>query len=127
MMTEPEYMAAVNAAVTRWHLDRQGEPLSCVAFADAEHAHCHRNAEVYVAQHGGQVVRGFLVQHPHGWTMVWVMPHSVVRTEAGLVDVTLGKTELRGLAFFPIEGDPEAFTEWAKRYPRESVSIIGPQ
>jgi len=59
--------------------------------------------------------------HPDGWTVVWVMPHSAVRTATGLVDVRLKSEELRGLAFFSIEGDPESFVYSAKRYPQESA------
>ncbi|WP_159086356.1 hypothetical protein [Burkholderia mayonis] len=126
-MTESEYLAAVNAAIARWLLDRKGEPLTAKAFAQAEPARCHANADAYVIQHGGQVVRGFLILHPHEWTVVWVMPHSVVRTATGLVDVTLKSAELRGLAFFSIEGDPERFIDWAKRYPQESRSVVQSQ
>jgi hypothetical protein len=123
-MTELEYMTAVDAVVARWLHDRKGESLTSEIFAQAERAQCHANADAYVAQHGGQVVRGFLVQHPHAWTMVWVMPHSVVRTATGLADVTLANAELHGLAFFPIEGDPEGFKDWANQYPQETRSIV---
>lgn len=122
-MTEQDFLAAVDAAVARWRLDRTGEPLTCQFFQGAVAAHCHDNAEAYVTQHGCEVVRGFLVQHPQDWPMVWVMPHSVVRTGLGLVDVTLKQTDLIGLGFFPIEGDPAEFKEWAKKYPRESRPI----
>ena len=117
-MKEQEYMAVVDAVVARWHQDRQGEPLTCVAFDQAVPAQCHANADAYVAVHGGLVVRGFYVQHPQDWTMVWVTPHSVVRTDQGLIDVTLKPVELVGLAFFSIEGGPAGFIEWAKRHPR---------
>lgn len=123
-MTESEYLTAVDGAVARWLLDRKGEPLAAKAFTQAESAQCHANADAYVIQHGDQVVRGFLMLHPDEWTVVWVMPHSVVRTAAGLVDVTLKSAELRGLAFFSIEGGPENFMDWAKRYPQESRSIV---
>jgi hypothetical protein len=56
--------------------------------------------------------------------MVWVMPHSVVSTDHGLVDVTLKASDLIGLAFYSIEGDPAEFTEWAKRHPQESRPIV---
>jgi len=125
-MTEEEFLASVDAVVKRWLDDRNGELLTCLTFKDAEPAKCHTNAEAYVAQHGSRVVRGFLVQHPHAWTIVWVMPHSVVRTDQGMVDVTLTMTELQGLAFFPIEGDPEAFKEWAMRHPQESRPSFRP-
>lgn len=117
-MTEQEYMAAVDAAVARWHQDRKGEPLTCVAFDQAVPAHCHENAAAYVAQHGGEVVRGFYVQHPQDWTMVWAIAHSVVRTDHWLIDITLAPADTVGLEFFPIDGDPAGFIEWAKRHPR---------
>jgi hypothetical protein len=125
-MTEQEYMAAVDAAVARWHQDRGGEPLTCQAFKDAVPAQCHANAEAYVTQHGGEIVRGFCVQHLQDWTMVWVMPHSIVRTDQALVDITLKVTDFVGLAFFPIEGDPDGFTDWAKLHPQESRPIARP-
>lgn len=126
-MKEPEYLAAVNAVVARWLHDHAGEPLTAEAFGRAERAQCHSNADAYVAQHGGLVVRGFLVQHPHDWSIVLVMPHSVVRTATGLVDVTLTNAELESVAFFSIEGDPEGFKEWAKRYPQERRPIVRSQ
>lgn len=119
-MTEQDFLAAVTETVARWHQDRQGEPLMCQAFKDAVPAQCHANAAAYVAQHGGQVVRGFYVQHPQDWTMVWVIAHSVVRTVQGLIDVTLAPASTVGLAFFPIEGDPDGFRDWSKLHPRES-------
>jgi len=122
-MTEQDFLIAVDAVVARWRHDRTGEPLTCLAFKEALPSQCHANAAAYVAQHGGEVVRGFLVQHPPGWTMVWVMPHSVVRTDLGFLDVTVKPMDLVGLAFFPIEGDPIEFTEWAKKFPQESRSI----
>jgi hypothetical protein len=123
-MTELEYMAAVDTVVARWLQDHQGEPLKGETFAQAERAKCHTNAESYVAEHGDQIVRGFLVQHPHEWDSVWVMPHSVVRTAAGLIDVTLNNAELHGVAFFAIGGDPEGFKDWANQYPQETRSIV---
>lgn len=122
-MTEPEFMAAVDVTVARWHQDRQGEPLTCVAFDGGVPAQCHANAAAYVAAQGGHVVHGFLVQHPHAWTMVWVMPHSVVRTDSGLVDVTLPADQLRGLGFFALAEDVNGFVELAQRFPRESRPI----
>lgn len=124
MMTEQEYMAAVDAAVTRWRQDRAGEPLTCLFYAEALPAHCHDNAATHVSRHGGQVVHGFLVQHPQDWPMVWVMAHSVVRADQGLMDITLKQADLAGLAFFEIDGDLAGFTEWAKRYPQESRPIV---
>lgn len=122
-MTEQEFFAAVDMAVARWHQDRQGEPLTCLPFDRAVPAHCHDNAEAYVAAHGGEVVHGFLVEHPHAWTMVWVMPHSVVRTADGLVDVTLNSEQLRLLSFFWVVGDSDGFQPLAMRFPRESRPI----
>lgn len=122
-MTEQDFQAAVDAAVARWHRDRHGERLTSVTFASAQPAQCHGNAAAYVAQHGGEVVHGFLVQHPHAWTLVWVMPHSVVRTTSGLMDVTLREDQLQGLAFYPLDRDGMGFVELAKRFPRESRPI----
>lgn len=122
-MTEQQFLAAVDEAVTRWFHDRGGESLSCIAFDQAVPAQCHANADAFVAQHGGEVVRGFLIQHPDGWPTVWVMAHSVVRTSDCLVDVTLEPAQLRGLAFFTVEGQVDGFTEWAKLRPRETRPV----
>lgn len=119
-MTEEEFLIAVDIAVKRWGNDRTGQPLLCRPFARAESANCHANADSYVALYGGDVTRGFLVQHPHGWTNVWVMPHSVVRVDETLIDVTLDPSQLRGIAFFAVDGPAEGFVDWAKRYPRET-------
>ncbi len=118
-MTEEEFLIAVDAAVRRWGHDRTGQPLSCRTFAQAEPANCHANAESYAALHGGEVTRGFLTQRPH----VWVMPHSVVRIDEALIDVTLNPSQLRGIAFFTVDGPVDGFADWAKRYPRETRPI----
>lgn len=122
-MTDKDFHAAVDAAVARWHQDRRGELLSSVPFPDAQPAKCHDNAAAYVAQHGGTVVHGFLVQHPSNWTLVWVMPHSVVWTGTELIDVTLAEEQLRGLGFFPLDLDVGDFETLAKQYPRESRPV----
>lgn len=126
-MTEQEFHAAVDAAVARWHQDRQGDALRSRAFAASVPAHCHENAAAYVAEHGGEVVHGFMIQHPHAWTMVWVMPHSVVRTSEGLLDVTLTEEQRRGLGFFSLTGDVDGFSALAQRFPQESRPIVRPQ
>lgn len=122
-MTEEEFLAAVDMAVTRWGNDRPGQPLLCRHFAQSEPANCHANAESYAALYGGDMTRGFLVHHPLGWTTVWIMPHSVVRTEGGLIDITLNPSQLRGTAFFAIDGPADGFVDWAKRYPRETRPV----
>lgn len=123
-MSEQEYEDAVGAVVARWHRDRRGEPLTSLAFDGAVPAQCHANAAAFVASHGGEVVHGFLVQHPQDWPMVWVIAHSVVRTEAGLADVTLPADQLRWLGFFPLFIAIEGFVELAQQFPRESRPIV---
>jgi hypothetical protein len=122
-MTEQDFHAAVDAAVARWHQDHHGEPLTSVVFAEAQPAQCHANAAAYATRHGGEVLHGFLVQHPHAWPQVWVMPHSVVRTGQGLIDVTLSPDELRSLGFFALETAMTNFVDMAKRFPRESRPV----
>lgn len=117
-MTEQEFLAAVNDAVKRWADDRSGERLIVQPFDQAHEAQCHTNAEAFRSQFGGEVVHGFLIQHPDSWPTVWVIAHSVVRGNAGLMDVTLNPLKLQGLGFFSIAGDTGDFVEWAKRYPR---------
>jgi len=123
-MTEQEYMVAVDAAVTRWHQDRRGDPLTCLAFDGAVPAQCHANAAAFVAKHGGEVVRGFLVMHPHLGPEVWVFPHSVVRTASVLVDVSLSPEQLRCHAFYPLFADIEDFVEQAQLKPELHRSIV---
>lgn len=122
-MSEQAYKASVDAAVARWRQDRRGVPMTCLAFDAAVPGHCHENAAAYVAKHGGEVVRGFLVMHPDGWRMVWVMPHSVVRTETGLVDVTLPADQLRWLGFYPLLDAIDGFEKLAQQFTRESRPI----
>ncbi|MBM7129367.1 hypothetical protein [Dyella mobilis] len=98
--------------VSRWRENRAGLPLVSVPFPDAQEAQCHANAERYVALHGGEVVRGWLIQHPDSWPQVYVRTHSVVRRldgSASLVDPTLAARDLRGQAFFDHVGDAEVF------------------
>jgi hypothetical protein len=122
-MDERDFQAAVDAVVARWHQDHCGTRPTCVPFAEAKPAQCHDNAVAYVAQHGGEVVHGFLVQHPSNWTMVWVMAHSVVWTGSELIDVTLTAAQLRGLSFFILDGSAGDFAVLAKRFPRENRPV----
>ncbi|HET7371010.1 MAG TPA: hypothetical protein VFK45_09255 [Gammaproteobacteria bacterium] len=120
MMTEGEFFAAMDAAVLRWTANRTGEVFGVRHFDQAKENDCHANAEKYASLNGGIVVRGFLIQPLDGWAFVWVISHSVVRTNQGLEDVTLAASQLRGgLTFFSIEPMTEGYLEWARKYPRE--------
>lgn len=122
-MTEQEFLRVIDIAVAQWLQHREGLPLVPKPFDQALEAQCHANAESFVALHGGEVVHGFLIQRPHGWPTVWVMAHTAVRIDGGLVDVTLDQSQLRGLAFFAVAGPVSGFVDWAKRYPRETRPI----
>lgn len=109
-------IAVASDVIARWRINRDGIPVQSVFFTAAEESRCHDNAAAYAAIHGGEVVPGFLVEHPMGADWVYVRAHSVVRQNGALVDPTLDSDQLRGHVFLEHNGALDEFQQNIKRW-----------
>jgi hypothetical protein len=113
----------INEVVARWQASPSGSAVRQVPFPCFREAECHENAAAYVAEHGGQVVHGFLLHQGDSW-LVYVRAHSVVRLGDGdLVDPTLTDLARTGHAYLEHIGPADLFLNNAKAWAEVPVAI----
>lgn len=113
----------INEVVARWQASPSGLVVRHVSFPCAREADCHANAAAYVAEHGGEVVHGFLLHQGVSW-LVYVRAHSVVRLGDGdLVDPTLTDLARNGHAYLEHIGPADLFLNNAKAWAEVPVAI----
>ena len=115
----------ISGVVAQWQASPIGRPLHQVLFQRVREGEYHSNAAAYVAEHGGHVVRGFLLHQGASW-FVYVRAHSVVRLDDGdLVDLTLTDLARIGHIYFEYVGPTDLFLNNAKAWAEVSVAIGG--
>lgn len=113
--------------VARWRAQPAGTPLRSVSFPAAQRSMCHENVALYVAEYGGEMVGGFLVERVANAPWVYIRAHSVVRMGNELIDPTLSTEDLKAQAFFEHLGPVQEFRETAQRWAQMPVQIPQPE